>query len=333
MIKYLFHIKGERTPMDRRDFISNAIVGAGMAAAVAAPASAEGNDMEKKKTKTFGLGILTGYTPERLALAQECGYDCMSVQMSFRNPQWENLKTKDGQQKYLELFQSHGVEISSFADYANHLDPEPDKREASSAFCSELIDICAQMGVKRIAALAGRDSSKSVDDSLGDFKAVWAPLAKKAEDKGVQIAFENWVGGNDIGRGVNIAVCPYAWNKMFDAVNSSAIGLEFDPSHLYWQGIDYLRAAREFSSKIYQVHLKDCVIRTEDLYQRGCTGGSFRFCLPGWGEINWHAFFRTLWEGGFRGNCIVEHEDDMFSRERYDEGFRVAKAYLNTVLP
>ena len=72
------------------------------------------------------------------------------------------------------------------------------------------------------------------------------------------------------------------------------------------------------------------MILTEDLYLKGHTGGSFKFCLPGWGDVKWPAFFRTLWEGGYKGNVIVEHEDDMF---KGDQGFRIARAYLNTLLP
>jgi len=320
--------------MDRRNFISNTVIGAGVAAAASSTITqAAEKKSDAKGKRTFGLGFLTAFSPERIALAKECGYDCLSVHMSFRNDQWESLKTDSGQKKFLDLFRSNGIQITSFADYANHLDPDPQKREGNNTFCSELIDVAAKMGVKIIAALAGRDPSKSVDESIDDFKKVWGPLAKKAEDKGVRIAFENWVGGNDIGHGVNIAVNPDAWSKIFDAVPSPAVGLEFDPSHLYWQGIDYLRAAREFSRKIIQVHLKDCIIRPEDLYRRGCTGGAFRFCLPGWGDIQWAALFRILWEGDFRGNLVVEHEDDMYSGDRYDEGFRIAKAYLDTLLP
>lgn len=316
--------------MDRRDFLSSSLITAGVVSTIASAAAAEEKKPEHQKKNIYGVGFLTGYSPEIVKKAKEFNYDCLSVQMGFRNPVWESLKTSDGRKKFMEVFESNGVELSSFADYANHLDSDPEKRKANSDFCSDLIDVASALGVKTIAALAGRDPEKTIDDSIGDFKSVWGPLAKKAEDKGVRFAFENWVGGNDINHGINIGICPYAWRKMFDAVPSPAIGLEFDPSHLYWQGIDYLRAVREFSSKIYQVHLKDCVILTEDMYLRGCTGGSFKFCLPGWGEVKWPAFFRALWEGGFKGNVIVEHEDDM---HKGDDGFRIARAYLNTLLP
>lgn len=319
--------------MDRRNFISNSLIGAGIAAAGAGVVQTQMASAEEKKAMTFGVGFLSDYTEHRVELAKELGYDCISVQMGRNKPYCQDLQSGDGVKKMQETFSKNGVSITSFADYANHLDANPDAREASSEFAHQLIDVAANMGVKIIAALCGRDRSKSIDESMDDFKKVWGPLVKHAEDKGIKYAFENWVGGNDISHGVNLAVCPYAWTKIFDAIDSPALGLEFDPSHLYWQGIDYLRAAREFSKKIFQVHLKDCIINPEDLYQRGHTGGSFQFCLPGWGDIKWPVFFRVLWQNGFRGNVVLEHEDSMYDDDRYEEGFRIAKTYLNTLLP
>ncbi len=319
--------------MDRRNFISSSLIGAGIAAVGAGEALAESASTKEKNATTFGVGFLSDYSEHRVELAKVYGYDCISVQMGRNRPYCQDLESGEEVKKMMDVFEKHGVFITSFADYANHLDANPDAREASSEFTHTLIDVAAQMGIKTIAALCGRDPSKSIDESLDDFKTVWGPLAKHAEDKGIKIAFENWVGGNDISHGVNLAICPYAWNKMFETVDSPALGLEFDPSHLYWQGIDYLRAARDFSSRIVQVHLKDCIINPEDLYQRGHTGGSFQFCLPGWGDVQWPLLFRTLWQNGFRGNVVVEHEDSMFDGDRYEEGFRVTKAYLDTLLP
>ena len=94
-------------------------------------------------------------------------------------------------------------------------------------------------------------------------KRRWSLLAKAAEDRGVRIAFEPWPGsitGYGPYEWYNSAVTPEMWERLFDAVPSKALGLEYDPSHLLWQQVDYLRAVRDFGDRIYHVHAKDTKI-------------------------------------------------------------------------
>ena len=145
---------------------------------------------------------------------------------------------------------------------------------------------------------------------------------------------ESWVGGNDISHGVNIGVCPDGYSMMFDAVPSEALGIEYDASHLYWQRIDHIRFIHEFGPRIHHVHLKDVEILPERMYRRGCTGGSFRFRIPGWGEVKWQDVFTALMEEGYQGNMVIEHEDPLYSsRRKFDEGLRLAHDYLRPIFP
>ncbi len=60
----------------------------------------------------------------------------------------------------------------------------------------------------------------------------------------------------------NIGTSPVGWEALFKAFHDSPhVGLQFDPSHLVWQFMDPVAAAREFIDKIYDVHLKDCEIQ------------------------------------------------------------------------
>jgi sugar phosphate isomerase/epimerase len=98
------------------------------------------------------------------------------------------------------------------------------------------------------------------------------------------------------------------------------LGLEFDPSHLYWQGIDYLRAVREFKERIYHVHAKDTELLPEVRYRKGVNGDTYRFRIPGYGDINWTAFLSTLNEIGYDGGIAIEHEDAVYWGNKFDEG-------------
>ena len=49
-------------------------------------------------------------------------------------------------------------------------------------------------------------------------------------------------------------------------------------------------------------------------------GDYFRFRIPGYGAINWSEFISALDEIGYTGGVAIEHEDDVYSGERFDEG-------------
>ena len=119
-----------------------------------------------------------------------------------------------------------------------------------------------------------------------------APVLDHAQWVGVRLVMENWADG-----GRNLAYAPAHWAAIFDAVPHEALGLCFDPSHLAWLGIDYLRAAREFGSRIYHAHAKDTEFLPEAQYGYGAIGvergrfgqGTYRFRIPGFGVIDWPA--------------------------------------------
>ena len=143
-----------------------------------------------------------------------------------------------------------------------------------------------------------------------------APVLDHAQRVGVRLVMENWADG-----GRNLAYAPAHWEAIFDAVPHEALGLCFDPSHLVWLGIDYLRAAREFGSRIYHAHAKDTEILPEASYRFGVIGaergrigqGTYRFRIPGFGVIDWPAYITALLEIGYDGPLVVEHEDPFWS--------------------
>ena len=65
---------------------------------------------------------------------------------------------------------------------------------------------------------------------------------------------DEWPGGK------NLATTPAIWRRMFDEIPSPHFGLNFDPSHLIWQQIDYLAPLAEFKDRIFHVHAKDARI-------------------------------------------------------------------------
>jgi sugar phosphate isomerase/epimerase len=84
-------------------------------------------------------------------------------------------------------------------------------------------------------------------------------------------------------------------------------------------------------SAIYHVHAKDIVIDQAKLKRVGVHGaGWWRFVMPGLGVVDWPALFDALKEVGYTGDMAVEHEDDEYMGDRWNEGLTLA---LKTLRP
>ena len=118
---------------------------------------------------------------------------------------------------------------------------------------------------------------------------------------------ENW---QRFGLPGNYAYSPELWEALFNEVPAEAFGLNFDPSHLYWLGIDYLRAAKEFAPKIFHAHAKDTEFLADGAYRYGTFGrqiepipwksGWWRYRIPGLGRIDWRTLVIGAAGGGIR---------------------------------
>lgn len=109
--------------------------------------------------------------------------------------------------------------------------------------------------------------------SLPRFKQVFGALARCAEDKGVQLAFENCAMGGDWQSGDwNIALNLADWEMMFDVVSESHVGLEWEPCHQMVALVDPLAQLRQWISKIIHVHGKDTSIYWDVVKAQGVLG-------------------------------------------------------------
>jgi sugar phosphate isomerase/epimerase len=143
-------------------------------------------------------------------------------------------------------------------------------------------------------------------------------LVAHAESKSVRIGIENcpmlftqdeWPGGK------NLATSPAIWRHMFHDIPSPHFGLNFDPSHLIWQQMDYLSPLGEFRDRIFHVHAKDARIDRAALDQHGVLSYPKLWHtpkIPGLGDVRWGAFFGALSDAGYSGHVAIEVEDRSF---------------------
>ena len=126
---------------------------------------------------------------------------------------------------------------------------------------------------------------------------------------------------------------PANWRKIFEAIPSENLGINYDPSHFVWQMIDYIDPIYTFREKIYHVHFKDIKIYPNKLNDVGIMAYPLDFMspkLPGLGDVNWDKFVSALTDIGYDGYACIEVEDRAFesSPEKVLDSLRLSKRYL-----
>ena len=213
------------------------------------------------------------------------------------------------------VVENSGVAISGLGYYPNPLSPNSEESETSITHIRKVIEASAVLGINRMNTFVGRDWKLSVDDNWPRFLDVWKPLIKHAEDHGVKVGIENcpmsftadeWPGGK------NLATTPQLWTRMFSDIPSDSFGLNYDPSHMIWQHMDYLAPMRDFADKLFHVHAKDVRIDRHKLDQVGIMAHPAEYHtpkLPGMGDVDWGQFCSVLTDTGYTGPVCVEVED------------------------
>jgi sugar phosphate isomerase/epimerase len=242
----------------------------------------------------------------------------------------------DGLKRVQDLVAMHEVAISGLGYYPNPLSADPAEGELAIAHLRRVIDAAAALGVGVVNSFVGRDPALSVDANWPRFLEVWLPLVAHAEARGVRIGIENcpmlftsdeWPGGK------NLATSPAIWRRMFADIPSPSFGLNYDPSHMIWQQMDYLAPLYEFRDRLVHVHAKDARIDRAALDAHGVLSYPKLWHtpkLPGMGDVRWGAFLGALAEVGYDGHVAIEVEDRAFegSLEKRRESLTISRRHL-----
>ena len=160
----------------------------------------------------------------------------------------------------------------------------------------------------------------------------WKDAVKLAEKNGVtKIALELHPG-----------FCVYNTSTLLrlrEAVGP-AIGANFDPSHLFWQGIKPAEAIKALRGAIFHFHAKDTRIDRFNTAVNGVLDSApyentlgrswvFRTVGYGHGESEWRDIVSALRGVGYDGALSIEHEDGLMSIE---EGLEKAIDFLKPIL-
>ncbi len=276
------------------------------------------------------LGFVSAILPdlsfeEVFAFARSTGYDCVEVMcwpVGRAERRYAGVSHIDvaetGDQaigRIRKVVDSTGVAIGGLGYYPNPLTPDREESRIAVAHLRRVIEAANALNLSVVSTFVGRDWTRSIDENWPLFRAVWPDLIRFAADRGISIAIENcpmlftrdeWPGGK------NLASSPVIWRRMFEEIPDLNFGLNYDPSHLVWQQMDYIRPLREFARRIFRVHLKDARVHREKLDDVGILAHPLEFHspkLPGLGDVDWGRFFSALGDTGYDGPVCVEVED------------------------
>lgn len=202
--------------------------------------------------------------------------------------------------------------ISCLALYGNTL-ADTEHGEEVRAGLRDLIAMAPRFGTNVVSCFAGRVTGASIPDSIPRFREIFSELAEFAGARGVRLAFENCLqGGTWLSGDRNIAHNPDAWELMFAAVPSTALGLEWEPAHQLCQLIDPVPQLRTWAHRIFHVHGKDGEIRRDLLTTHGLNGAQrvVHHRFPGLGDSNWNRIIAELVSAGYRGSIDIEGGHD-----------------------
>ena len=154
-----------------------------------------------------------------------------------------------------------------------------------------------------------------VEEGYQEIKKLWTPILDEFDANGVKFGLEVHPS--------EIAYDFYTTEKLFEVFDRRpALGLNFDPSHLVWQGVDPKLFIREFADRIYHVHMKDSAVTLDG--KAGILGSHIEFgdLRRGWnfrslghGDVDFEEMIRELNAAGYGGPLSVEWEDNGMDRE------------------
>ncbi len=260
----------------------------------------------------------------------------------------ELLEDKEKLKSFRAAVEDRGLTISALSCHGNPLHPDKKFAAANHAVQRKTLLLAERLGVDTVVTFSGcpGDSERSKypnwvtcpwpEDFLAILDWQWnkvvIPYWKKESD------FAKAHGIKKIALEMHPGFVVYNPETLLKlrAASGSVIGANFDPSHLFWQGIDPVAAIKKLHKAIYHFHAKDTKI---DKYNTAVNGvldtknyGNipsrswvFRTVGYGNGQQVWRDMISALRETGYNGALSIEHEDGLLS---IDEGFKKAVAFL-----
>jgi sugar phosphate isomerase/epimerase len=261
------------------------------------------------------------------------------------------LNDRHALKEFKQKLEGNGFTISALSCHGNPLHPNPAIAKAYQETSKRTVRLAEKLGVSVVIDFSGcpGDSDKAKYPNWvtcpwpPEYLEVlawqwerkvlpyWTRHAQFAKDHGVKIAIEMHPGF--------VVYSPETLLKLRHAVGNT-VGCNYDPSHMFWQSIDPIKAIRVLGDSIFHVHAKDTQIYESNLPKTGVLdtkkytderNRSWIFRSVGYGHAYgwWKEFISTLRMYGYDHVLSIEHEDSLMSP---DEGLAKGAAFLNEIV-
>ena len=261
------------------------------------------------------------------------------------------LEDDAARKRFVDAIASRGLEISALSCHGNPLHPKREIAERDDRDYRNAVQLAQKLGVSTVITFSGCPGSgpEAMEPNWvtcpwpPDFREIlewqwteraapyWAEAAKYAKEHGIRVAIELHPGF--------IAYHTESFYRLRE-IGGETLGVNFDPSHLFWQGMDPLVCVRGLGDAIFHVHAKDTWLDEQNIRINGVLDTKlytdekqrswiFRTVGYGHGQEFWRSLISELLLAGYNGVISIEHEDSLMS---IDEGFHSAVSFLKNVV-
>jgi sugar phosphate isomerase/epimerase len=246
---------------------------------------------------------------------------------------------------------SRDLTISALSAHANPLHPNPAIGEQHRAYVTKGILMAEKLGVDTFVTFSGCPGGGPEDKHPNWVTCPWPPdFSETVKWQWEEVMIPYWQASHKFAteRGVRLAIemhpgfCVYNPETALalrEAVGEN-LGVNFDPSHLFWQGADPGQAIRALGRAIFHFHAKDTkidpinatvngVLDTKSYRDFARRSWIFRTVGYGHNEEIWRDIVSNLQLIGYEGVLSIEHEDGLMSK---NEGFEKAVDFLKRIM-
>ena len=261
------------------------------------------------------------------------------------------LKDEKALEKFKKAISDRNLILSALSCHGNPLHPDPEISKAHHEAFQKTVLLAERLGVDRVITFSGCPGASDSDRSPNWITCPWpSDFSENLKWQWEKKLIPYWREQADFAGEHKVKIClemhpgfcvynPETLLQLREAAGDN-IGANFDPSHLFWQGIDPVAAVSELGGAIFHVHAKDTKIN----YLNSCINGvldtkpyceeqkrSWLFRTVGYGHSYdfWKDFLSMLRLVGYDYVLSIEHEDSLMSAR---EGLEKAVTFLKEVM-
>ncbi|MCK5129086.1 MAG: sugar phosphate isomerase/epimerase [Clostridiales bacterium] len=262
------------------------------------------------------------------------------------------LNDENALQDFKNIVADSGIEIGALSAHGNPVHPDKDIARKFHNEFEKTVLLAEKLGINHVIGFSGCPGGSPEDETPNWITCPWPEdFTNALEYQWNDILIPYWQkeaqfckdhGVTKVALEMHPGFCVHNPETLMNLRNATdtVIGANFDPSHLFWQGIDSVSAIRYLADAIHFFHAKDTKIDKLNTERIGVLdtkhysdeiNRSWVFRTVGYGhsQLVWKDIFSALRLVGYDHVISIEHEDSLMSSE---EGLKKAVAFLKETM-